>query len=143
MKAVFDETEAYPEYFAKAALAERKRKLANSPEPAWEPTPDELKAFRAGLEPVRTKYQRTYAAIRHKFFAHSERHVASANRLLENTRIAEIEDIFYRLNEVVLALHALYDNGAKHEVGTGSGAYIELVRTRTRAILDRLKPRPS
>jgi hypothetical protein len=147
MKTVFDETEAHPEYFAKAALADRKRKLANGHEPewlkgylehAWEPTADELKAFRAALEPAQTNYQSTYSAIRHKFFAHSERDIALANRLLENTQIAEIEDIFYGLNEVVLALHALYDNGAKHEVGTGSRAYIERVRTRTRTMLDRL-----
>jgi hypothetical protein len=147
MKTVFDETEAHPEYFEKTALADRKRKLANGREPdwlkgyledAWEPTADELRAFRAALEPARTTYQSTYSAIRHKFFAHSERDAALANRLLENTQVADIEDIFYGLNEVVLALHALYDNGAKHEVGTGTRAYIERVRTRTRGLLDRL-----
>jgi hypothetical protein len=147
MKTLCDETEAHPEYFAKTALADRKRKIPNGQEPewlkgylehTWEPSADELKAFRAALEPARTKYQSTYSAIRHKFFAHSERDAALANRLLANTLVADIEEMFYGLNEVVLALHALYDNGAKHEVGTGTRAYIERVRARTRAMLDRL-----
>jgi hypothetical protein len=147
MKAVFDETEVHPEYFVKTALGDRKRRAAGGQEPpwldvylttVWVPTTDELKQFRVALEPARTKYQPTYAAIRHKLFAHSERDIALAARLLENTLITEIAEIFYALNEVVLALHALYDNGARHEVGTGSRSYVERVRTRTRTILNRL-----
>src|SRR6266851_4379371 len=131
---LLDLTENHPEFFLKSALAKRKQETQGSldTDPAWEPTTDELKSFRIALEPALAKYREKYNAIRHKLFAHTEKKEGVVTKLLENTMYADIESILCHLNEVVFSLNALYENGAKHEVGAGTRALIEMVRDSAR-----------
>jgi HEPN superfamily AbiU2-like protein len=144
---LLDATEANPGTFFKEALAERKRRASGEANPeslaryldgVWEPSVDDLRAIRKEVEPSIRVYRHKYAAIRHKVFAHSERNQQLIAEAVERTVVAEVDMMFLDLLEVVDTLHALFDNGVKHERRVGPHRFAREVRERTLQVLDRL-----
>jgi hypothetical protein len=144
---LLDATEANPGTFSKEALAERKRRAAGEASPewlaqyldrVWEPTVDDLREIRKEVEPSIRVYRHKYAAIRHKVFAHSEKNQQLIAEAVERTVVAEVDTMFLDLLEVIDTLHALYDNGVKHERRVGPHRFAREVQERTLQVLNRL-----
>jgi hypothetical protein len=144
---LLDATEANPGIFSKEALAERKRRASGEANPewlaryldgVWEPTVDDLRAIRKEVEPSIRVYRHKYAGIRHKMFAHSERNRQLIAEAVDRTVAAEVDMMFLDLLEVIDTLHALYDNGVKHERRVGPHRFAREVKERTLQVLNRL-----
>jgi hypothetical protein len=145
MVGLLKSTEANPGYFSKAALAERKRLggqgtgvIETSLEGTWQPTRGELRTFQEELGPSLRIYRDRYETIRHKIFAHSGKDQRIIADALGKTLLAEIDMMFLDLLEVMDGLHALFDNGVKHERRVGPHRYAREVEQRTRDVLKRL-----
>jgi hypothetical protein len=144
---LLDATEANPGTFSKEALAERKHRASGEANPewlaryldgVWEPTVDDLRAIRKEVEQSISVYRHKYAAIRHKVFAHSERNRQLIAETVERTVVAEVDMMFLDLLEVIDTLHALYDNGVKHDRRVGPHRFAREVQERTLQVLNRL-----
>lgn len=147
MAGLLKATEEHPGYFSKAALGERKRSILGSQEPGvienslkdiWQPTRDELRQFRAELGPSLRIYRCRYETIRHNVFAHSGKDEGLIADAVSKTLLAEIDMMFLDLLEIIDGLHALFDNGVKHERRIGPHRYAREIVQRTRDVLNRL-----
>lgn len=139
-------TEKNPEYFSKAALGERKRQIPGqelglveaSLDHIWQPTRDELRKFREELGPSLRIYRDRYEIIQNKIFAHSGTDEKIISDALEKALLVEIDVMFLDLLEVMDSLHALFDNGVRHERRIGPHRYAREIQRRTRDALKRL-----
>jgi hypothetical protein len=135
-------TIAHKGLFSKRALADRKRKAARG-EPswlddylktAWEPSTADLEGIAAAIKPAEAKYGERYKAIRDRVFAHRDPSKLAAS-LFENTLVSDIEDILFTLNEIMLAIFQLLENGSQYPIGTGNRSYADRVVGETRSAL--------
>jgi AbiU2 len=131
--------------FSKCALADRKRKAVRG-EPswldeylktAWEPNTADLEGIVAAIKPAETKYAERYKAIRDKLFAHRDPSKLAAT-LFDNTLVSDIEDILFTLNEIMLAIFQLLENGSRYPIGTSNWHYADTVVTDTRSALEHI-----
>jgi hypothetical protein len=125
-------TETYPGYFSKAALRERKQRTSGAQDlevsernldDAWEPQKGELQQFRKELGPSLRIYRDRYETIRHTILAHIGKDEGIIAEASGKALLAEIDMMFLDLLEVMDALHALFDNGVKHERRIGPHRY--------------------
>jgi hypothetical protein len=137
-------TVAHKGLFSKRALADRKRNAVRG-EPcwlddylktAWEPSTPDLEGIAAAIKPAEAKYAERYKAIRDKVFAHRDPSKLAAT-LFENTLVSDIEDILFTLNEAMLAIFQLLENGSRYPIGTGNRRYADRVVADTRRALVR------
>jgi hypothetical protein len=135
-------TVAHKGLFSKRALADRKRKAAGGEPPwladylktAWEPSTTDLEGIPAAIKSAEAKYAERYKAIRDKVFAHRDPSKLAAT-LFENTLVSDIENILFTLNETMLAIFQLLENGSRHPIGTGNRSYADRVVADTRSAL--------
>jgi AbiU2 len=139
-------TETYPGYFSKAALLERKQRTSGQEleviertlDGMWEPKSEELKQISAELDRSCQCYRERYENIRHTIFAHIGKDERLIVDTLDKTLWTDIDLMFLDLLEVMDALHALFDNGVKHDRRIGPHRYAREVQCRTRDVLNRL-----
>lgn len=133
---------SYKGLFSKRALADRKRKAVGG-EPSWlddylktvwEPNTADLESIASAIKPAEARYGERYKAIRDKVFAHRDPSKLAA-ALFENTLVSDIEDILFTLNEIVLAIFQLFENGRRYPIGTGNRSYADRVVADTRSAL--------
>jgi len=138
-------TVAHKGLFSKGALADRKRKTGGGRPPwlgdylktAWEPSTADLKGIAAAIKPPETKYAERYKAIRDKVFAHRDPAKLAAT-LFEQTQVSDIEDILFSLNETMLAVFQLLENGSRYPIGAANRSYADRVVADTRSALGHL-----
>lgn len=145
---LLDATEEHPGFFSKGALRARKlRTVGNQDDPQvievslegiWEPTRAELQQIRKEVEPSIRIYRARYQTIRHEIFAHIGKDQKKIANALSNALLGDIDMMFLDLLEVMDALHALFDNGVRHERRIGPHRFARDVHERTRKVLDRL-----
>ena len=75
--------------------------------------------------------------IRDKVFAHRDP-TKLAETLFEETLVAEVEDILFTLNETMLAILQLLENGHRYQIGDGTRSYADRVIGDTRSALGHL-----
>src|SRR5262249_18612314 len=139
----------HPGFFSKDALRTRKLRtvsdlhhkqvIESSLQGRWEPTRAELRQICEEVEPsVRLYKEKNNDTIRHKIFAHMAKDKKKIANALSYALLSDIDTMFQNLLEVMYALYALFDNGVRHERGTGPRKFAQDVRDRTRKVLDRL-----
>ncbi len=140
------DTAQHPEFFSVEAL--RRRKVAASggeerewlPErlaEAWSPEADDLKRLRGAIKPLSRKWQDIYFPIRSRMFAHRERDVDS-QRLLERTKMADLEDILHGLKDVLSAALQMYANGRQPQFRGERDDVEQRITAETHAVMARL-----
>ena len=105
---------------------------------AWEPSTADLKTITAAIKPEEDKYRGSYKEIRDKVFAHSDP-TKLAETLFEKI-VAEVEDILITLNETMLAIFQLLENGHRYRIGDGTRSYADRVIADTRSALAVISP---
>jgi hypothetical protein len=144
---LLDATEKYPGFFSKQALRERKERTPGYQGPetieasldgVWQPTKKELQEFRKEVGPSLRIYRDRYDTIRNMVFAHIGKDQQLIADAVAKTLLAEIDMMFLDLLEVMDGLHALFDNGVKHERRIGPHRYAREIEARTLAVLKRL-----
>lgn len=137
---------ACPERFSTSALAKRKRNQPDFKEEwlpdilkdAWEPTVAELEHFRDALVPARAKYDEVYGRLRHKTIAHSDMDREGITPFIDKSRMGDIEDILYVLNDLLSCLQHSANNGTRLEPGIRTYDYADRIVATTRQALIRL-----
>jgi competence CoiA-like predicted nuclease len=113
------------EIFSKTSLAERKRATSSSADEwlpqylsrVYEPSHDDFRCMKKYLRKYRAIYQKNYNPIRNKIYAHKELSLQSdKNLLFSQTRIPEIQKLFWFLNQLYVILWELYFNGKAPEI---------------------------
>jgi hypothetical protein len=141
-------TEEHPGFFSKDALRTRKLRtvsdqhhkqvIETSLQGVWEPTRAELRQICKEIEPSVRLYKANYQTIRHGIFAHMGKDQENIANALSAALLSDIDTMFRNLLEVRYALYALFENGVRHERGTGPHKFACDVHDRTRRVLDRL-----
>jgi hypothetical protein len=116
---LLDLVEQNPRLFSREALGCRKeRSSPNASEwlpsylrRAHEPTADDFRRLRAHVNKWRKVYERSYAPIRNKHFAHKER--VDTSTLFAKTNIRELQLLLRFLRQLEEALWELFNNGRK------------------------------
>jgi hypothetical protein len=146
-----DATQKYPGFFSKDSLRTRKLRtvydhdhtqmieaIEASLEGVWEPTPAELRQICGKVDPSLRLYEEKYETIRHEIFGHIGKDQKKIANALSKTLLSDVDAMFLDLLDLMDALHALFDNGARHERSIGAQLFARDVHDRTRKVLDRL-----
>lgn len=122
---VVDATIKNPQFFTKAALRLRKRKVAqvHGSDPqwlidyviaAWEPTTDDLQTLKTALVPHYHKFKAIYQPIRHTYFAHRRTaSEAAIHALFQKTLIAEVSEILRFLHTLIWSIDQMAINARR------------------------------
>jgi hypothetical protein len=122
---VVDATIKNPQFFTKAALRRRKRKVAqlHGSDPqwlidyviaAWEPTTDDLQTLKTALVPHHQKFKAIYQPIRHTYFAHrGTASEAAIHSLFQKTLIAEVSEILRFLHTLIWSIDQMAINARR------------------------------
>jgi hypothetical protein len=139
-------TVAHKGFFAKGALAERKRKGARQDNPewldeylrtAWEPATQDLQDIADSIGVAEAKWKQSYKPIRDKVFAHHDLGV-SVNDLFGGTLVGDIEHILHDLNRARIAIFQLLENGRQQWIADDDQRYVDPYIADTRNALSRL-----
>lgn len=112
------------ELFSKSKLRERKAASHNASEwideyidNAYEPSAEDFLRLKSEVKRFRDIYNEYYKPLRHKIFAHSDKHFQSRkDELWEATKHANMEDMLNFLEDLNLAVREAYQNGRKPEL---------------------------
>jgi hypothetical protein len=145
---LLDATQEYRGFFSKDSLRTRKLRtvydqdhtqvIEASLEGVWEPTRAELRQICGEVGPSLLLYEERYETIRHEIFGHIGKDQKKIANALSKTLLSDIDAMFRDLLELMDALHALFDNGVRHERRIGPHRFARDVHDRTRKVLDRL-----
>lgn len=137
---------AHPNFFTKEALS--KRKINGNEKPLWlddylknvfEPGIPDLRQIKNRLKPYRKKFDEAYRDIRNTVFAHTiAKDSEAVSKLFGNTKISEIEDILYVLEDLLESLWQLYHNGRCLEFNKISKDYVSRIEQNTHEVLQKL-----
>jgi len=141
-------TLAHPQFFSKAALARRKSDGDGEPEwladyiaNAFEPQVSDLRGLKRALAPYKVKYEQVYGDIRDYVFAHKIlKDRERVTDLFAKTKIGELDEILYFLNDLMEALWQLFQNGRKPELGVRTYDYRKRIKETTRGVLEGMLP---
>jgi len=117
--------EANADIFSKASLEKRKRSLGGNVgewvdeymKDVYVPRPRDFQALRQSVKRNRRIYDRRYAPLRNKYFAHRDR--MDVTGLFANTNIRDLQRILVSLKHVHDALWELFTNGRRLDLRRG------------------------
>lgn len=150
---LLQEMTKHPEYFARDALANRKRDPLPGPDPdyladylkgVFEPDKATLEKLEEALAPISYKYQKNLEPIRNKLFAHRDiLDRAGLNTITSRGLIVDIEEILHSIHHLSACIFQLIHNGRKPELGCGVYDYRTRAKEVTEGALKRLLDIPA
>jgi hypothetical protein len=139
-------TVAHPEFFSRAALGWRRSDGDDEPEwlhaylaEAFEPQTADLRALKKSVSAPRATYDRAYSDLRNHVFAHKIlKDQAQITELFGRTKIGDIDEMLYCLNDTIEVLGELFRNGRKPQLGVRTYHYRTRIKNATRGALQQL-----